>query len=56
MHAGISRLVIPRDLYSRREKGECEIAWKTGKPVEPSGKNANVQERFLATPLMTIRG
>ena len=30
--------------------------WKTGKSVEPSGKNADVQERFLATPLMTIRG
>ena len=46
----------PRDLHGRRENSECEIAWKTGKSVEPSGKNADVQGGFLATPLMTIRG
>ena len=43
----VSSRAKPRDLHGRRENGECEIAWKTGKPVELSGKNADVLERFL---------
>ncbi len=43
----VSSRAKPRDLHSRRKNGEYEIAWKTGKPVELSGKNADVQERSL---------
>ena len=43
----VSSRAKPRDLPGRRENGEYEIAWKRCKPVEPSGKKANVQERFL---------
>ncbi len=43
----VSSRAKPRDLYGRRENGECEIAWKRCKPVELSGKNADMQERFL---------
>jgi len=43
----VSSRAKPRDLHSRRKNGEYEIAWKRCKPVEPSGKNADVQERFL---------
>ena len=43
----LSSRAKPRGLYSRRENGECKIAWKRCKPVEPSGKETGVQERFL---------
>ena len=43
----VSSRAKPRDLHSRRKNGEYEIAWKRCKPVEPSGKNADVPERFL---------
>ncbi len=43
----VSSRAKPRDLHGRRENGECEIAWKRCKPVEPSVKKADVQERFL---------
>ncbi|CDA49874.1 unknown [Dialister sp. CAG:486] len=43
----LSSRAKPRGLYSRRENGECKIAWKRCKPVEPSGKKTGVQERFL---------
>ena len=43
----LSSRAKPRDLPGRRENGECEIAWETGNPVEPSGKKADVPERFL---------